>query len=146
MASRLHSRLIKTEHQASRLQHLTYDIQMGQASQVGTMLGWLQMWNESPNGTLDMAHLGMRTPDEVQSLSALPETQAKVKFLQYMVTHHQGGVTMAEGALKEARTTEVRGFAGKIIQAQSSEIETMTRMLRDLGAKPLPPVQRAGHP
>ena len=39
-----------------------------------------------------------------------------------MIAHHTGGVAMAQAAVAEARTPEVRTLAGAIAAAQTSEI------------------------
>ena len=48
-----------------------------------------------------------------------------------MIAHHTGGVAMAEAAVADARTPEVRTLAGAIAAAQSSEIRLLQQMLDD---------------
>lgn len=46
-------------------------------------------------------------------------------FLSEMIMHHEGAVTMAEAALKDAKHTEIKTMANAIISAQTTEIAQM---------------------
>lgn len=46
-------------------------------------------------------------------------------FLSEMIVHHQGAVTMAEAALKDAKHAEIKDMAQAIISAQTTEITQM---------------------
>lgn len=140
---------------------LAFDIETGQLSQVGTMQGWLQLWGRGPNGTdAPMAWMGgvpghdhgggedagpgapmpgMATSREMDQLRAARGKDLDVQFLRLMIRHHLGGVPMARYTEENAQEPVVRNLAEKIVVAQSNEVVTMEKMLRERGGTPLPP-------
>lgn len=52
-------------------------------------------------------------------------------FLDGMIVHHEGAITMAKQALTEAQRTEIRQLAEAIIATQQAEIEQMQRWRAD---------------
>jgi uncharacterized protein (DUF305 family) len=138
---------------------LAFDIETGQLAQVGQMQGWLQVWGKNPNnpgepmswmpasehaghsGHADADGLmpGMATPEEVDRLRSARGNDLDVLFLQLMIRHHQGGIPMAEYAAEHAAQPVVRDLADKMVKAQSAEVISMEKLLRELGGTPLPP-------
>jgi uncharacterized protein (DUF305 family) len=59
-------------------------------------------------------------------------------FLQLMLRHHQGGMSMLQYAAQHAETTAVRSFASTMETTQRGEAQLMTTMLAARGAPPLP--------
>jgi len=144
---------------------LAYDIEYTQTSQIGSMMGWLDLWGvprltgEAPmqwmgaGGMADMnmgvagapsarasgAPLmpGMATDAEIGKLQRLNGDASDTYFLQLMIRHHQGGSAMMKYAANHAASPVVKNFAGKMLEAQDSEIGVMTGMLAERGAKPL---------
>lgn len=127
---------------------LTTDIALTQQGQVGTMQGWLDLWDLSPTGEEPaMAWMdhpvtegrmpGMAAPEEIEQLRTLPVGQAEVLFLQLMIRHHQGGVAMADAVLDRGDQPEVTRLAESIVAAQQSEIDTMNQMLQQRGEPPI---------
>jgi len=49
-------------------------------------------------------------------------------FLEMMIPHHAGAISMAQEALNQSARPEIRSLAGKIIDAQAKEIGTMHSM------------------
>ncbi len=133
------------------LKVLANDILLTQQGQIGIMNGWLQAWY-LPASTAEpsMAWMGMATngpmpgmasADDVRSLSTLPVAEAEVKFLQLMISHHQGGIQMAQGVIDLTDRPEVVRLAQTIIASQTGELKVMTDMLTARGASvpaPLP--------
>jgi uncharacterized protein (DUF305 family) len=54
-----------------------------------------------------------------------PMTDIDQHFIQMMIPHHEGAVSMAELALSRAQRPEVKQLAEAIIQEQNNEIEQM---------------------
>ncbi|WP_192930791.1 DUF305 domain-containing protein [Deinococcus sp. AJ005] len=121
---------------------LALDIILSQQEQIGQMHGWLTLWNRPWGGAgMTAEHalsMGMATPQQVKSLDTLPPAQAEVTFLQLMTRHHQGALMMAEPALGAGVRPEVQALARQIEASQSAEIRSMTEMLKERGAEPLP--------
>lgn len=142
---------------------LAFDVETGQLAQAGQMRGWLQSWRLSqqtdrpvmgwmtgdhpgmagmgmdgtPAGGMRMP--GMASPAEMARLRSLSGRELDVYFLQLLIRHHQGGVPMAREGADRASLSYVRTLASAIVTAQSAEVVSMERMLRERGGKPLPP-------
>lgn len=65
--------------------------------------------------------------------AAGPHNQADVTFATDMIPHHSQAVEMADMALKQATSSEVRSLATQIKQAQDPEIQTMSGWLTGWG-------------
>ena len=63
---------------------------------------------------------GMATAAQLDELRAATGVEAERIFLRLMIAHHEGGVAMANAAVADARTTEVRTLAAAIAAAQTS--------------------------
>src|SRR5262249_36600022 len=144
---------------------LAFDIETNQLEQIGQMQGWLSLWNtpalatgrfmtwmseESMPGMSGMGHgdsgttgvammPGMASPADLDRLREASGTQFDVLFLQLMLGRHQGGAPMAHYAAQHGETAQVRNLAEKMATSQGAESETMTQMLAQRGAQPLPP-------
>jgi uncharacterized protein (DUF305 family) len=128
---------------------VAFDIETGQESQVGQMLGWLESWNQTPQA--DVAQMswmghpvaagqlmpGMATTAELAKLKSLSGKPLDIYFLQLMIRHHKGGLEMAQYGAAHASEPYVRALASKIVTAQQNEVVTMEQMLRERGAQPL---------
>lgn len=118
---------------------LALDIILTQQNQIGQMQGWLAAWNVPINGQeppmQGMAQLmSMATQPQVNALRTLPVAEAETSYLEMMIRHHQGGVTMAKDALQRAQRPEVLQLANNIVKSQRSEIEYMQSLLVQRGA------------
>jgi uncharacterized protein (DUF305 family) len=125
------------------LRMLATDIALTQQAQIGRMSGWLDTWGLPATGRRPamawMGHgpgramPGMATREELTVIRQAPLPEAETVFLQAMIRHHQGGVTMAEGLLAQGGRREVRRLAEKIVVAQQTEIAAMSALLEARG-------------
>ena len=129
------------------LRQLSYDIESTQTSQIGTMQGWLTLWGEPVTAAGDhMGWMGMATAtmpgmasqDDLTRLRASTGPALDVVFLQLMLRHHEGGTSMLADAASRAQVPAVRTLSQNMLGAQQAEAVTMTRMLAERGAAPLP--------
>jgi uncharacterized protein (DUF305 family) len=139
--------LVRDRTSDEAVRSLSFDIITSQQQQAGQMYGWLVQWGLPQTGErAPMAWVGgehgahaaagepmpgMATDDQLASLRAARGVEADRIFLRLMIAHHRGGVEMADAALAEARTDEVRTLAGAISRAQTAEITLMEGMLRE---------------
>lgn len=91
-------------------------------------------------GLLVFAGFGMaqdtKTP-MAQDLEPLKGNTFEVRFLAYMIHHHQSGVQMARLSLEKAADEQVRRLSEKMIEDQEREIDQMTGWLQEWhGKKP----------
>ncbi|WP_433599485.1 DUF305 domain-containing protein [Nocardia sp. CA-135953] len=146
------------------VRRLAYDILTTQQEQIGRMQGWLQMWGK-PNQNVDgymgwmteepghshsgastdhamsgpsASMPGMATTAEVTALRQATGPTLDTMFLQLMLRHHQGGLSMTEYAAQHAETTAVRTLAAAMATTQQGEAQLITTMLAARNAKPLP--------
>lgn len=139
--------LVRDRSTDPEMRTLAYDIITTQQQQAGQMFGWLVQWDLPQTGPREpmawvggdhAAHSaaggvmpGMATPAQLDELRAASGVEAERIFLRLMIAHHRGGVEMADAALAEARTDEVRTLARAIAGSQTSEITLMERLLRE---------------
>ncbi|HET9254633.1 MAG TPA: DUF305 domain-containing protein [Pseudonocardiaceae bacterium] len=162
----LMAELAREQSTSPEIRLLAFDIETNQLEQIGQMQGWLSLWNapalpsgrfmtwmpgESMPGMSGMAHSGesgtagvammpgMASPADLDQLREAKGAQFDVLFLQLMLRHHQGGAPMAHYTAQHGEIAQVRNLADKMATSQGAESETMTQMLAQRGAQPLPP-------
>lgn len=72
---------------------------------------------------------GMATPAQLDTLRAASGPEFDRLFLQLMITHHEGALTMAGQAQTHGRDVRVQELADDVIVGQTDEINTMRAML-----------------
>lgn len=135
---------------------LAYDIATTQAQQAGQMYGWLSSWglpqaapepsmtwmtrptldgSAHEHGSAAEAHVagepmpGYATGAQIDALEATTGEQADAPFLELMITHHEGGVEMANALLDRSENEVATSLARGIVAAQQSEIDYMRDLL-----------------
>lgn len=117
-------------------------IQAAQQPEIDHMSGLLRAWNAPvPSTTMPMGDMGqmdhgaggampgMMSGDQMQQLGQASGEAFDRMFLQMMITHHQGAVTMAETELRDGQNPEARQLAQRIIDDQQREITEMQALL-----------------
>ncbi|MFD1661244.1 DUF305 domain-containing protein [Streptomyces caeni] len=146
------SYIVRDRTRNEEVRRLAYDIAQTQANQRGMLLGWLDLWGlpkVSPDPPMSWMGMGgtasgkdgalmpgMATDAETSRLGTLSGRQAEIFYLQLMTDHHKGGVHMAEGCAELCTVEVEKRLAQGMVDAQRSEIELMTTMLAERGAKP----------
>jgi len=80
----------------------------------------------------DTASMGMATPEQMTALAAAKGPEFDRQFLERMITHHQGAVTMAEALLRRpgaAYDPVLFEFVNDVINDQKAEIKRMNALL-----------------
>jgi uncharacterized protein (DUF305 family) len=138
--------LIRDRSGDEELRTVAYDIITSQQQQAGQMYGWLVQWGLPQTGSrppmawvggqhaeahaqADGSMPGMATAAQLDELRAATGVEAERIFLRLMIAHHEGGVAMANAAVADARTTEVRTLAAAVAAAQTSEFALLQGML-----------------
>src|SRR5256885_1302018 len=105
------------------------------------MQGWLQVrGQQAPDRNAMHMHgatlmPGMLTPDEMAQLAAAKGPEFDRLFLEGMIKHHGGAITMVQelfAAPGSAQESEIFSFASDVDADQRMEIDRMGAMLREL--------------
>ncbi|CAN5781121.1 hypothetical protein BH20CHL2_BH20CHL2_01900 [soil metagenome] len=146
---------IRFRTEDDQIMAMATDIAFAQMSQIGTMSGFLQLWDLNPTGDeRAMAWMGhpttglmpgMATDEEIDQLQTLPVEEAEVLFLQLMNRHHFAGVEMAEAVLERSDQEDVALLAEGMMRVQDAEIEVMNILLTQRGEEPVTTVDAEIH-
>jgi uncharacterized protein (DUF305 family) len=72
---------------------------------------------------------GMLSLDELDALGALRGTAFDTAWLEAMIRHHEGAISMAEDLIESGVNQELINLGREIITAQQSEIDAMKALL-----------------
>jgi uncharacterized protein (DUF305 family) len=100
--------------------------------------------NSNHSGSMSGMNMGTPTASSptsdpmTDSLKTMSGKEFEIKFMQYMIVHHQAAVQMAQLVATHTNRPELKTMANSIIREQSQEITEMTTWLKQwYGAKPL---------
>jgi uncharacterized protein (DUF305 family) len=122
------------------MRNLGLRIQVSQDDEINMMKDWLQARgaaipgphaHHEPGGFMP----GMLTAEEMAALAAAKGVEFERLFLQGMIKHHFGAITMVEELFKTpgaAQDGEIYQFASDVDSDQRMEIDRMGLMLREL--------------
>jgi uncharacterized protein (DUF305 family) len=125
------------------VQELAGQIEQAQGPEIELMQSWLQQWGEPAASDGDMAGMdhgdmggmemdGMSQQDAMAELQGLSGEAFDARFLELMIEHHRGAVTMAQTALDEGQHPDVQELAEKVVTDQEAEIEQMEQLHKAL--------------
>jgi uncharacterized protein (DUF305 family) len=93
----------------------------------------LTKWNKPTEMDASMDHSemmeGMLSLDELNALGALRGTAFDTAWLEAMIRHHEGAITMANDLIESGINQELINLGREIITAQQAEIEAMKALL-----------------
>lgn len=145
--------LAPTRASSAKVKALAAQIKAEQTPEILEMTGWLAVWaphsamtgmSSSPDAMGGMAGMGsdtgsasapmpgMMTDAQMGQLTAATGAQFDKLFLQLMIVHHQGALTMAETEKGDGGNTAALALADSIMSGQSAEISTMQDLLKAL--------------
>jgi uncharacterized protein (DUF305 family) len=116
---------------------LATEIIAAQQPEIDQFESWLAAWGGG-DGMDDMDHgsggadhdmEGMMSADEMQMLDEASGTAADRLYLEQMIRHHEGAVTMARTEVDEGENPQAVALAGRIASSQSDEIALMQSLL-----------------
>lgn len=107
-------------------------IKGAQDPEVQQMRGWLSTWGapeqmDHGSGHMDMP--GMMTAEQMQQLRAAKGTAFDRMWMEMMIAHHEGAITMAKDVLATTVDPEVKKLAEAVVAGQTAEIAEMKAML-----------------
>jgi uncharacterized protein (DUF305 family) len=108
-----------------------------QNKEIAQMQLWRKQWYPKASATPIMWHAQMNhemtmTAEHKQSMMmsmSLGKADARfdLRFLNAMIPHHQGAVTMGQDLLKKSQRPQMQKLSQSIIQSQQAEIELMNQ-------------------
>jgi uncharacterized protein (DUF305 family) len=133
--------LLKTRTASDDMRKLALRIEVSQLDEINMMQRWLQDRGQ-PAPNLQAMHMhgatlmpGMLTPEEMARLAAAKGPEFDRLFLEGMIKHHGGAITMVQELFASpgaAQESEVFAFASDVDADQRMEIDRMGAMLREL--------------
>lgn len=132
---------------ASPLTRLAARIKAAQAPEIAQMSAWLAGWGVPvPNASTggmdhDMGSMngadddpangmaGMMSEPQMADLASKSGVEFEKTWLRLMIRHHEGAVESAKKELADGANADVKKFAQRIIDSQTSEIMTMRDLL-----------------
>jgi len=98
--------------------------------------------NSNHSGSMSGMNMGTPTASSptsdpmTDSLKTMSGKEFEIKFMQYMIVHHQAAIQMAQLVATHTNRPELKTMANSIIREQSQEITEMTTWLKQwYGAK-----------
>ena len=122
----------------SRLKFLAAKIDHAQRAEIVLMQDWLLSNGQAAPDTMSyvgMTMTGMLTAAQLKELEDLKGNEFDKKFLEYMIMHHEGAITMVKDLFASppsGQEVNVNVFANDVEQVQTAEIAAMHQMLADL--------------
>jgi uncharacterized protein (DUF305 family) len=121
--------------QRPEIKKLSQSIISAQNVEINQMKQWRQAWYPKASSTpmaydAKMGHMMPMSQQQMQSMMmkgdlGAADAQFDLRFLNAMIPHHQGALTMAQDALKKTKRPEIKKLAQEILTSQQSEIEQM---------------------
>ncbi len=102
-----------------------------QEVEITAMQGWVDANVENPEDHEGHNMPGMASPEEMAELEESSGDDYDQLFVDLMVTHHEGGVTMAEEVVINGDSAMINTFASDVITTQRGEIARMENILDD---------------
>ena len=115
------------------VQALANQIKAAQQPEIDTMNAWLKAWGQDFSPGTGSGHHdsggGMATTEEMYQLDQADGPTAQTMYLQMMIKHHQGAITMAKTEIDNGKNPAAIQMANNIVTTQQREIATMNTLL-----------------
>ena len=108
---------------------LARQIKAAQDPEIQTMNGWLRQWGAPSAAAMDHGSSAMMSEADMDSLKAAKGSDFNRMWLQTMIEHHRGAVTMAHDVLSSTQSVDVKRLAQSVVDGQNKEIATMRGLL-----------------
>lgn len=116
-----------------RVRALAEQIRDAQGPEVEQMQGWLDEWGNPPMPSMDHGSMeGMVATGDIEKLRAAAGPEATKLFLEQMIGHHEGAITMAQNEIDGGQYEPATTMARAIIDSQQQEIDEMRAILASL--------------
>jgi uncharacterized protein (DUF305 family) len=117
------------------IKKLADDIIKSQNQEITQMKQWRQAWypkaGDKPMAySSQMGHTMEMSSDQMQAMMmsqdlGAADAEFDLRFINAMIPHHEGALTMAQDALSKSKRPEIKQLAQEIVKAQDMEIKQM---------------------
>ncbi|MEH2175619.1 DUF305 domain-containing protein [Nostoc sp.] len=117
------------------IKKLADNIIKSQNQEITQMKQWRQAWypkaGEKPMAyNSQMGHMMEMSSDQMKTMMmsqdlGVADAEFDLRFINAMIPHHEGAVTMAQDALSKSKRPEIKKLAQEIVKAQDIEIKQM---------------------
>lgn len=115
------------------VRELATEIKKAQDPEIAFMKSVLTSWGKPMEMDASMDHSemmdGMLSVDELSALGELRGSAFDTAWLEAMIRHHEGAISMAQDVIEEGINQELINLANEIISAQQIEIDAMKALL-----------------
>ncbi|MBW4614011.1 MAG: DUF305 domain-containing protein [Desmonostoc vinosum HA7617-LM4] len=118
-----------------QMKKLADDIIKAQNREIKQMRQWRQAWYPKAGAKpvaydAQMKHMMEMSSEQMQSMMmnmdlGAADEEFDLRFINAMIPHHEGAVTMAKDVLSKSQRPEVKNLAQEIIKSQDAEIKQM---------------------
>jgi uncharacterized protein (DUF305 family) len=119
---------------------LATQIKAAQTPEIEQLTKWLQAWGQpvpDPNGSMDlsmsdmdgMMMSGIMSDADMARLGNATGTDFDSMWLEMMVQHHEGAISMARDEVTSGKFVATKALAESIVTSQQAEIDTMTMLM-----------------
>lgn len=126
---------LKTASNA-QVKTLATAIKAAQDPEITQVSGWLTSWKKPvppTMGGMNMGHgTGMMSSADMTRLGKATGAAFNRLWVQMMITHHQGAITMAHTEITTGQNTEAKALARSIVTSQSAQITQLKTLLTQL--------------
>lgn len=119
--------LAATNTNNAELKKFAVQISADQTREINQMKDWREKWYAGKPSALNMEMPGMADSMkmDMSKLNTAKDKNFDLAFIEMMIPHHEGAVTMSREAQQKAEHSEIKTLANEIIKAQESEIKLM---------------------
>lgn len=122
--------LVPSHTKDPELTALAAKIRTAQDPEITQMSQWLTGWGAPVPDPAEMHHGdGMMSMEDMAKLGAAKDAAFDRLWLELMIQHHEGAVTMSRTELAQGSNAAAKALAQAIIDGQTAEIATMKAML-----------------
>lgn len=122
-----------TTEAGNPIKDLATRIKDSQDPEIEIMTDLLTQWGQPTTADADVDHSsmmeGMLTIEELDSMSGLRGDEFDRTWIEAMIAHHEGAVSMAEDVLERGVSPQLRALAEDIISTQQQEVAEMRALL-----------------
>lgn len=121
------ARLVDTRTKNPEMKKFAAQIMTDQEKEIAQMKGWREKWFDGKPAAINTAMPGMMDSMrmDMAKLSNSKDKDFDLAFVEMMIPHHAGAVTMSKEALQKSQNGEIKTLAARIIKAQEAEIKMM---------------------